>query len=198
MPSRDHRAATVSHASQQGSRLHQITQVFLQTESPPPPAFSVCRYVKLQGKPEAIQELCRKIPPLHDEHIHTSSTAEPKATAEQTLDFCCPHLSEEPIHPFCPLLSRGQGQVPTDRFQAKSSGLLKEMFQSILKIEVTSGKYASLPGRPRRGDTQAMSESSLSSQEVYLVLKQNQNTENRAGYNAYLGSELLAQDLAFV
>lgn len=30
----------------------------------------------------------------------------------------------------------GQWQLPTDMFQAKNSGLLKELFQSILKIEV--------------------------------------------------------------
>ena len=41
-----------------------------------------------------------------------------------------------------------------------------------------------------------MSESSLSSQ-VYLFLKQNQKTEKTTGYNAHLGSELFAQDLAF-
>lgn len=69
------------------------------------------------------------------------------------------------------MLSMAQWQVPTDRCQAKGSGLLKELFQSILKIDITSGKYASLPGRPRReGDTPAMSESSLSSQEVCLFI----------------------------
>lgn len=86
-----------------------------------------------------------------------------------------------------------------DRFQVKSSRLLKELFQSASKIKVLSGKYASLPGRPRReGDTQAMSESCLSSQEVSLFLKQTQNTENKTGYSIDLGSELSAQDLAFL
>lgn len=41
MSSRDHKATTVSHASEQGSGSYQVTQVFLQTRSPPP-AFSVC------------------------------------------------------------------------------------------------------------------------------------------------------------
>lgn len=86
-----------------------------------------------------------------------------------------------------------------DRFQVKSSRLLKELFRSASKIKVLSGKYASLPGRPRReGETQAMSKSCLSSQEVSLYVKQNQNTENKTGYNIHLGSELSAQDLAFV
>lgn len=60
----------------------------------------------------------------------------------------------------------------------------KKLFQSILKIDVTYGKYARLSARSRRGeDTQAISESSLPSQEDNLFLKQNQNTEeNRLQY----------------
>lgn len=54
----------------------------------------------------------------------------------------------------------------------------KKLFQSILKIDVTYGKYALHSGRSRRGqDTHAISELSLPSQEVYLFLKQNQNIE---------------------
>lgn len=69
----------------------------------------------------------------------------------------------------------GQWQVSTDRPRAVEP---KNLFQTILKIDVTYGKHARLSGRLRRGeDTQAISESSLPSQEVYLFLKQNQNTE---------------------
>ena len=110
---RDHKAATVSHASEQESRPHQITEVFLQTGSPPPPAFSVCWYVKQQGEPEVIQELCAYCVQEVFFYIHTSSTAEPKTTAEQPVDLCC--LSFRTVHtPFPALAIYGTvaGEVP--------------------------------------------------------------------------------------
>lgn len=60
----------------------------------------------------------------------------------------------------------------------------KKLFLSILKIDAIYGKYALIFGTPRRvDDTQAISESNLPSQEVYLFLKQKQNTEdNRLQY----------------
>lgn len=53
-----------------------------------------------------------------------------------------------------------------------------------------------LLGDQEREDIQAVSESSLLSQHIYLFLKQNQNTENKIGCDARLGSELFVQDLA--
>lgn len=61
----------------------------------------------------------------------------------------------------------GQWQVPTDRCHAKGTGLLKELFQSILKIEIRRGKMFHFLG-DREGDTPATSESSLSSQVLFI------------------------------
>lgn len=116
VPGRDHKAATVSHASEQRSTSHQITQVFLQTGSPPPPTFSGCWYIKQQGKPDAVQELCAHHVEEVFFYVHITSTTEPKATAEQTLDSCC--QSFRGAHtPFLPLTIYGTvagsyGQVP--------------------------------------------------------------------------------------
>lgn len=74
----------------------------------------------------------------------------------------------------------------------------KKLFLSILKIDAIYGKYALIFGTPRRvDDTQAISESNLPSQEVYLFLKQNK-IQKTTGYSTHLGNEIFAQEFAFV
>lgn len=73
----------------------------------------------------------------------------------------------------------------------------KKLFQSILKIDVTYGKYALPSGRSRRGqDTHAISELSLPISKSLFILET--KPKYRIGYNTHLGSESFSLDFAFL
>lgn len=108
MPSKQHKAATVPHASEQRNRSHLVTHIFLR--SPTSPTHAVHYYAKQQAKPEGIQQFCA----LHIEvffYTHTSSTQVKSNGRATSLDFWCPSFGWVPT-PLLPLTIYGMVAIP--------------------------------------------------------------------------------------